>query len=375
MEAEARLLIEHGHDVLKYQRTNAEIDEACIWTRAKSALDLAWSRAGYAAISDVLGKFAPDIMHVHNYWLVLSPSIFAAAKDRGVATALTLHNYRLVCPGTQFLRNNKPCELCLDGKPWRVLRHRCYPGPSLLKSILSLRLFLDTRNRKFLSPWVDGYIALSEFGREKFIAGGLPEAKIHVKPNFLDDPYHQGETPLEGRGAIVVGRISQEKGLDTVAKAWQGLDYPLTIVGDGPLRKSMEQKMPAGVGFTGQKSHDETLQLCKRSAIFIFPSECYEGFPLSLLEGMALGRAIIASDLGQRREMMQDGVSGLLYEAGNPEDLRKKVIRLIENPDLRISLGNAARRTYLERYTPEKNYAMLMDIYRNILGSVNERIH
>ncbi len=373
MEAEARLLAEHGHIVMKYERTNAEIEDAGIMIRAKSAFNVAWSKTAYDAIDSILQEFKPDIMHVHNYWLLLTPSIFAAAKLRGVATVLTLHNYRLVCPGTQFLRNNEPCELCLDGKPWRVLLHRCYPGRSLLKSVLSLRLFLDTRKKQFLSPWVDGYIALSDFGREKFIEGGLPGEKIHVKPNFIDDPYKQDEIPSSGRGAVVIGRISQEKGLDTVAKAWQRLNYPLTIVGDGPLRKSVEQKMPASVRFTGQKPHDETMQICKQSPIFIFPSECYEGSPLSLLEAMALGRAIIATDLGQRREIIRDGVSGILYQAGNAEDLRRKIVQLIENPDLCKSLGNAARHTYLERYVPEKNYEMLMNIYQRVLGYTGER--
>jgi glycosyltransferase involved in cell wall biosynthesis len=131
-----------------------------------------------------------------------------------------------------------------------------------------------------------------------------------------------------------------------------------------------KQMAPSNVAFTGQLSHDSALQLCKESSIFIFPSDWYEGFPLSLLEAMATGRAIVASDLGPRSETIVDGETGLLFEAGNSEDLRRKVLQLIENPGLYQHLGTSARRAFLEAYTPGKNYTMLMDIYRSVSKSI-----
>lgn len=367
MESEAGLLKEHGHVVMKYERTNAEIGEGGFPGKLKAAWNSAWSRASYDAMGKIIREFRPDVMHVHNYWLLLTPSVFAAAKDCDVPTVLTLHNYRLICPGGQFLRNGRPCELCLDGVPLRALLYRCYPGGSLLKSFLSLRLYQETRKRKFLADWVDAYIALSAFGRKKFVEGGLPEEKVHVKPNFMVDPCN-GAGVRTGMGAIFIGRISPEKGVDTLLRAWKGVDYPLTVVGDGPFAEQAKQMADAKVTFTGEVSHEAALQLSRESSIFIFPSHWYEGFGLSLLEAMATGRAIIASDLGVRREMIQDGVTGLLFQPGNAEDLRRKVVRLVEDPDLCKSLGNAARRFYLENYTPERNYVMLMDIYRSALN-------
>jgi len=367
MEAEVRLLESHEHTVMKYERTNAEITDGGLIRKLNAFFQVTWSPLGYEAIRKVIVEFKPDIMHVHNYWPLLTPSIFAAAKDNGVATVLTLHNYRLICPGVLFLRNNVPCELCLDGKPHRVLWHRCYTGKSLLKSYLSLRLYLETRNKDFLAPWVDAYIALTEFSKKKYIEGGLPKGKIYVKPNFMDDPLHTGETASPGHGAVFVGRVSPEKGLMTLVQAWGGMDYPLRIVGDGPLMNTINKKAPANVQFVGQKSREEVLQLIQGSAFLVFPSTWYEGFPLALLEAMALGRAVLASDLGPRREMVQDGVTGLLFDAENPEDLRRKAQQLIFNPEMTKKMGETGRQVFLEKYTAEKNYETLINIYQKII--------
>jgi glycosyltransferase involved in cell wall biosynthesis len=215
---------------------------------------------------------------------------------------------------------------------------------------------------------VDAYVALTEFGRSRFIKAGLPVDKVFVKPNFMPDPIagmaHCGD---EANGAFYAGRISPEKGIETVIDAWAGLEYPLRVAGGGPLLDAMKRKPTGSVSWLGWKSREETLNLVRESAFFVFPSMLYEGFPLALLEAMALGKAIIASDLGPRREMIENGVSGLRFEAGNAKDLRAKIERLINDPALRMRLGQAAREIYLSRYTPEKNYEMLMNIYERSL--------
>ena len=262
------------------------------------------------------------------------------------------------------------CEACLHGSPWRVLLNRCLPGKSLTKSCLSLLLYRETKRRGFLDAYVDVYIALSDFGRSKFIDAGLNRDKVWVKPNFITDPRHDIQTRQETpstHGALFAGRLSPEKGIKTLLKAWSGLDYPLFIVGDGPLMKELKKSAPPAVTFLGWQSRGNIMELLRKVTFFVFPSEVYEGFGLSLLEAMASAKAVIASDLGPRREMIADGISGLLFKAGNAADLRAKIDRVLADRALRLAMGAAARKTYLERYTPEKNYETLMEIYEAAL--------
>ncbi len=369
MKAEVELLRANGHCVETYERTNAELAQAPLLRRARLLVKgPSWSRSAYAAVGEVLDRFRPDLMHVHNYWLVLTPAVFAAAKDRGVATVLTLHNYRLACPGGQFLRDGKPCELCLGGSGVRVLLHRCYPGGSGVKSLLSWRLYRHTRRRSFHGRVIDAYVALSDFARKKFAAAGLPADRVFVKPNFMADPGVEPSAVGGGTGAVAVGRLSREKGFACLVQAWRDVDYPLTVIGDGPELSRLRSIAPPSVRFAGELPHREVLRHVRNAALFVFPSEWYEGFPLSLMEAMALGRAVVASDLGPRSEMISDGATGLLFKAGDSDDLRAKIQALIADDERRRQLGRGAREFYLQNWVPERNYEMLMDIYDRALA-------
>lgn len=339
--------------------------------KCQSLLQVGWSKTGYERIGAAIDAFRPDLMHVHNYWHRLTPSIFAAAKERGIATVLTLHNYRLACPAATFLRKGKPCELCMDGKASRILIHRCYTGGSWLKSLLAYRLYQETRKRQFLAPLVDAYIALTEFGRQKSLAGGLPPERVHAKPNFMPDPLNGGTPTSPKEGAIYVGRLSPEKGVLSLLQAWRHIDYPLTIVGDGPEMPAARKARGSQVKFLGNRSHEDVLRLIEQSAFLVFPSEWYEGFGLTLIESMAVGRAVVASDLGPRHEIVRDGQTGLLYRNRDIQDLTSKVRRLISDRNLCATMGAAARGVYLAEYTPAANYQMLIRIYEEAVNRNN----
>jgi len=280
---------------------------------------------------------------------------------------LSLHNYRLACPGATFLRKGKPCELCLDGKASRILIHRCYPGGSWLKSLLAYRLYRETRKRQFLASLIDAYVPGTEFARQKAVAGGLPPEKLYVKPNFMFDPLNGGAPTTPKKGAIYVGRLSPEKGVLGLLEAWRYVDYPLTIVGDGPQMPEAQRAGGSHVKFLGNRPHDDVLRLIEESAFLVFPSEWYEAFPLTLLESMAVGRAVVATDLGPRREMVRDGQTGLLYRSRDTQDLTSKVRRLISDPNLCATMGAAAREVYLAEYTPATNYETLIRIYEEAI--------
>jgi glycosyltransferase involved in cell wall biosynthesis len=256
----------------------------------------------------------------------------------------------------------------MDGKASRILIHRCYPGGSWLKSLLAYRLYQETRKRQLLASLVDAYIAPTEFGRQKVLAGGLPPEKLYFKPNFTFDPLNGGTPTAPKEGAIFVGRLSPEKGVLGLLEAWRDIDYPLTIVGDGPQMPEARRAGASQVKFLGNRSHDDVLRLIEQSAFLVFPSEWYEGFGLTLIESMAVGRAVVATDLGSRREIVRDGQTGLLYRSRDIQDLTSKVRRLISDRNLCATMGAAAREVYLAEYAPTTNYQTLNRIYEEAVA-------
>jgi len=366
MQAEVALLRSHGHDVRVYERTNAEIARRGLRGQIQAFRDVPWSEEGYQAVAREIDKFKPEVMHVHNYRFLLSPSIFKAAKERGVATCLTLHNYRLACPAGQFLRDGRVCEDCIQGMPYRMFWRRC-SSKDTIKTLAQFYLYWDSRRRHYLAPCVDAYIALTEFGRTRFVAAGLPAGRVHVKPHFMEDPTGDQSPPQERRGALFVGRLSPEKGVDLLLEAWRGIDYPLFIVGDGPLRAKLEKCASANVIFLGPLEHTACLTAMKKSAFLVFPSVWYEGFGLSLMESMACGIPSVAFDLGPRREMVIDGHNGFLCPAEDVGAFRERICALIGDQELRETMGANARAFYLAHYTAKANYPQLVNIYKAAL--------
>ena len=372
---ETELLRSNGCEVTTFERSNAEILSWNAWKKATLPFRLGSSAEIYREVVDLINEKRPEILHAHNYKYILTPSIFKAAKDCGVKTVLTLHNYRLICPGGQLRRGNAICEECLRKNPARVLWRRGCASKMSTRLLQSL-LYFETK--KSVLENVDIFIALTEFSKRKFIEGGIPSERIWVKPNFIFDPLAP-KTRRDGEeeptktnddmgarrgGAIFVGRLSSEKGAHFLIEAWRGVDFPLTIVGTGPEEKELRRNAPQNVRFVGQKSRGETLKLMQNACFLVFPSICYESFGMTILEAAALGTPALASNLGGRSEITIDGETGLLFESGNFDDFRGALRRLIDEPDLRQRLGENARRRYERLYTPEKNFETLMKIYR-----------
>ena len=373
---ETELLRRNGCEVTTFERSNSEISRWNAWKKATLPFRLGSSTEIYREVVDLIKEKRPEILHVHNYKYVLTPSIFKAAKDCGVKTVLTLHNYRLICPGGQLRRGNEICEECLRKNPTRIFwRRGC--ASKVSTRILQSLLYFETR--KSVLENVDAFVALTEFSKRKFVEGGLPGDRVWVKPNFIFDPLatldakrkeeKEGKEGAEPKrmGAIFVGRLSSEKGARFLTEAWRGLDFPLTIVGDGPEGEALRRTAPSNVRFVGEKSRDEVLKLVQSAQFLVFPSICYEGFPMSILEAAALGTPALASRLGGRPETTLDGETGLLFESLNVEDFRSAARRLIGESGLCRRLGENARRRYERLYSPEKNFEMLMEIYRATL--------
>jgi glycosyltransferase involved in cell wall biosynthesis len=370
--AECRLLESQGHQVIGYSRSNHELEQMSTPRRLLMVKDIVYSADSKRAIRDLLRKEEPDIVHVHNTFMMISPSIYEACQEGGVPVVQTLHNFRLLCPAWTLARDGQVCEECVDSGLWRSVLHGCYRDSHLMSAAVALMLQVH-RSRGTWNDQVDGYVALSDFARRKFIDGGLLAGKIHVKPNFVSpDP---GEREKPGGCALFIGRLSPEKGVSTLLAAWEKLNtrIPLIIVGEGPLRQSLEAEANArnldSVTFTGWLSAEEARAAMKNASFTVAPSVCYEGFPMSIAEAFACGTPVLCSGLGGMQEIVDDRRTGLHFTAGDADDLAAKVEWAWEHPAQLATMGKEARREYETCYTADRNYARLMQIYEQTMSS------
>lgn len=361
-EAEVALLREMGHDVDVYEEHNDRLGD---FGKLQLAARTVWSQDTYQTVRQKLAAAPYDVMHVQNFFPLISPSVYYAAKAEGVPIVQTLHNYRLLCPNALFFREGKVCEDCL-GKPipYPGVQHGCYRENKVASAGVATLL---TAHR-LLQTWtktVDLYVALTEFARQKFIEGGLPAEKIVVKPHFI----HPDPGPGQGSGgyALYVGRLSVEKGLDTLLDAWAllGDRMPLKIIGDGPLAdRVMEatQRLP-NVEWLGRKPLAEVYALMGEAACLVFPSKWYETFGRVAVEAFAKGTPVIAANIGAIAELVDAGRTGLHFRPGDPDDLRDQVKWVLANPDALAKMRLEARAEFEANYTVEKNYQELIHIY------------
>ena len=365
---EVELLHAHGIDVTTFERFNDEIDESTLMKRIQLARDTAWSNQTYLQLTDTLARIAPDIVHFHNTFPLISPSAYSACHRLGIPVVQTLHNYRLICPGALLLRDGKPCEDCVGATLMPALRHRCYRNSLPATSALVWMLQRNRWNGSY-AALVTRYIALTQFAANRLIHGGLPRDRIRIKPNFLPGTI----TPGQGDGgyAVYVGRLSEEKGVRTLMNAWQRLSrIPLKIVGEGPLRHTLQEtasrhKLP--VEFLGFCDRATIMRIISSAACQIVPSEWYEGFPMVVVEAYACGTPIVASRIGSLDEIIQDHVTGFKFTPGDPEDLAGAVMRLWHDEAARTRMRREARETFDRRYSAATNFTTLMDIYRSAM--------
>jgi glycosyltransferase involved in cell wall biosynthesis len=364
--AETTLLESYGHHVLRYEVHNDQVKRVDRLTLAK---DTVWNTSAYRELGALIRRERPDVVHFHNTLPLVSPAGYYAARAEGVPVIQTLHNYRLLCPVALFFRDGRVCEDCM-GKavPWPGVVHKCYRGSRAASGVIATMLTVH----RALGTWtemVDVYVALTEFAKSKFIEGGLPARKIVVKPNFVyPDP---GRGQGGGGYALFVGRLSPEKGVGTLLAAWErlGRRIPLKVVGDGPLRK---QAAEAGirhscVEYLGYRPAEEVHALLKEASVLVFPSEWYEGFSRVAAEAFATATPIIASDIGSAAELVEHGHTGLRFRPGDPEDLAAQAGWFVSHPEEHARMRREVRAEYEAKYTAERNYRALMEIYEAAL--------
>jgi glycosyltransferase involved in cell wall biosynthesis len=374
-EQELRLLQQHGHQVVTYLRSNHEIEELSGFERAGLIRRIISASDSKSEIERLLATFQPDLVHAHNTFMMISPSLYEACGEAGVPVLQTLQNYRLLCPAALLFRDGHVCEECTTHGLLRSVWHGCYRDSRPATAAVAIMLQTH-RNRNTWADAVTGYVVATEFARQKFIDGGLPAEKIYVKPNFVDpDP---GERSDSGEHALFVGRLSPEKGLSTLLAAWSQLAtlIPLVIAGDGPLRATLESEVARRnlrqVTFRGRLDTNQTRSAMKQARFLVLPSLWYEGFPMVMAESLACGTPVVGSKLGAMQEVITDGRNGLHFTTGDSTDLAEKVQWAWNHPAEVAAMGREARRDYEALYTPEVNYSLLISIYEQVIRSQSQ---
>jgi glycosyltransferase involved in cell wall biosynthesis len=362
MAEEHRLLEQNGVEVALYEQDNRSIEAM---SRVQVAMDTIWSRRTMQDVSEHIRRFRPAVIHAHNTFPLISPSLYFAAARHGVPVVQTLHNFRLFCAQAMFMRNGSVCEDCIGKLPWRGVMHRCYRDSGAQSAVVvgmqGVHRMLGTYRNK-----VTRYIALNRFCRDKFIEAGLPAERIVIKPNFIDLPV---PLPAPRSGGLFVGRLATEKGIATLAQAVRLYrETRIDVIGHGPQESEL-QGIP-GLQVLGWLAPQDIYARMARAAYLVMPSVWYENFPRTLVEAYACGLPVIASRLGAMAELVQEGVTGLLFTPGDAADLAEKLRWADSHPDIMKDMGEAARRAYEASYTSQTNFRQLMQIYQEAQGYV-----
>lgn len=361
------VLARHGHQVQLLEASNDHIRNLA--EKARTALTAVYSPSSKRRMAAVLSEFKPDLVHVHNFFPVFSPSIYYACNEASVPVVQTLHNYRLICPSSILFRDGHVCEDCLSKVfAWPGVLHGCYRGSPLGTAAVAMMASVHRILRTY-EDRVQVVIALTEFARQKLIQGGFPAQKLVVKPGFVDvDP---GQGRGQGDYVLFVGRLSREKGVEVLLKAWEtlGARCPLRIAGEGPLSDYVRRQQAAlpGVEYLGYPTRAQVIDLMQQARALIFPSLWYEGLPRTILESFAAGTPVIASRLGSMESLVEPMQSGLHFAPGDAVDLVRQVDWMIDHPREWQLLRQHTRAVYEAKYSAEQNYAMLMEIYQSVL--------
>ena len=375
--AEIALLRDHGNTVVELRRDNHEISGITGFglglDRLRLAAQTLWSSAAHAQALALIGQHRPDVVHVHNTFPLISPSLYWACAQAGVPVVQTLHNFRLACPQAMFLRDGAVCESCL-GKAvaWPALAHGCYRGSRVQTAVVVGMLALH-RGLKTFETQVTRYIALNAFCRDKFIAAGLPAQRIAIKPNFAEVAAATAATAPRA-GLLFVGRLAAEKGIEVLARAWpelaslrSDLAFGLRVAGSGDAGAALEGL--TGVTLLGRQSAAQIQHEMQSAIALVMPSTWYENFPLTLVEAFGAGLPVIASRIGALAELVEDGVTGLLFEPGNAADLARVMRWAADHPQQMAAMGARARLRFDALYTPAINYRQLRTIYADAIDA------
>jgi glycosyltransferase involved in cell wall biosynthesis len=386
MLEEMDLLSQTDHEVAVFARSHERNDPAEFSEFFPPAMDteqlgvslktpgtvcqLIYSRSARLGLREVLYRFRPDVAHAHNIYGRLSLSVVDELEAQGIPVVMTLHDLKPLCPSYLMLNHGKICELCQGKHFYQAVLTRCHKNSLVGSTIYAVESYLNRIFGKYAK--ITRFIAPSSFLRDKFVQFGWPLEKLVYLPNFIE--YFPDDTIQTARNYwLCFGRLSREKGVRTLLMAYSALSSPppLVIAGDGPHRSELEtlaQETRMPVSFTGHLNQADIQTTLRHAKVVIMPSECYENAPLSLLEAFAYGKPVVGSRIGGIPEMIEDGINGLLFEAGSIEDLRTKLKLITKLPDERLAaMGYAGKQMVTTHFSAPVHYKGLISIYEDVL--------
>jgi glycosyltransferase involved in cell wall biosynthesis len=364
------ILHKHGHSVRMLARDSRTI--VTLRHKLEAFANGLYSWEAKREISDIIEKDRPNVVHVHNLYPFFSPSVLVACRQQSVPVVMTLHNYALTCPELRHLRAGAVCERCLGGREHWCVLHNC--RDNIFESVgYALRAAASRKLRLFVEN-VTLFIALTNFAKHRLLNAGFEDNHIVVIPNAVSLP-ESAVDPSTGAYAAFVGRLSPEKGISTLLIAARRTGLPLRIAGDGPMSPLLVRQAPKNVEFVGKLDRMAIRTFYRSARFIVVPSQWFEGFPLVIAEAMSHGIPVIASKIGGLPEIVEDGVTGILSEPGNAEDLAAKMQMLWENPDLCRQMGRAGRQKVMREYTEDTYFQNLMAVYQTaIQRSLNRAV-
>jgi glycosyltransferase involved in cell wall biosynthesis len=364
---EKELLGSRGHDVRQLLVSTSALKSANPLRLLQAAVESVWSGSGYEAVANEVRAFRPDIVHVHNTFPLLSPSVYYAIRRNGACVVQTLHNYRFACANGLLLRNGVPCEDCVGRAKWRGAVHRCYHGSAGISgSVVALQTGHGVAGT--FAREVDAYIALTSFQRDIVIRDGLPAERVHVKPNFSLGATLADEPRERKRQMVFIGNIRTEKGTDLLLDAWTRVrpeGYRLLLLGDGPDRVGLQRQYASddSIVWMGFQDAAEVARVLANSRYIVVCSRWYEGFPMVLLEAFSSKTPVIAPNHAAFPEILGGDRCGFLFEPSNADSLAH-VLRLAASTRDGAWLEQSdAMFAKAEKYSASANYVRLEEIY------------
>jgi glycosyltransferase involved in cell wall biosynthesis len=381
-----RLLEADGHEVIPFSMSHPdnwpspwseyflpEIDYHASpgsFAMIREATNIIYSREAKRRISALLERAKPDIVHAHNIYHQLSPSIFRPIKQRGIPVALSLHDYKLACPNVLFYVDGEVCERCSGGRFYNAITHKCVFGSAAKSTVCAVEMYLHRALRTYQKS-VDVFISPSQFlidALKRCGAGG--KKMVHI-PNIADIDTYQPTYDNDGY-ILYFGKLTPEKGVETLIRAVAKVKSArLVAAGTGAqadeLKALADEIAPGQVTFAGFLTGDALRQTIQRCAFFAMPSQWYENCPCTILESYSAGKAVVASRIGGIPELIDDGVDGFLFEPGNNEELAEKIALLIGTPSSMADMGRLGREKMERHYSRAMHYARLTDVYRELV--------